>query len=181
MIAGLLTCLENVKQGGQRMQEPFEIERKFLIEYPDTAWLERQPGCQRAQITQTYLLADAGEEARVRMKRQGDAVEYVHTIKRRVTDIRRVEIERQITCEEYEQLLAQADPVCRVMEKVRYCLPHMGQRFEIDVYPFWDDQAIMEIELGDEDEQVHFPPQIRVIREVTREKGFKNAELARRG
>ena len=32
-----------------------------------------------------------------------------------------------------------------------------NQYFEIDVYPFWSDKAIMEIELRDEDEKIVFP------------------------
>ena len=40
-----------------------------------------------------------------------------------------------------------------------------NQYFEIDVYPFWDDQAIAEIELSDENTAVKFPDFIRVIRE----------------
>ena len=35
--------------------EPYEIERKYLIEYPDTAWLESLPNCERVEIIQTYL------------------------------------------------------------------------------------------------------------------------------
>ncbi|MBQ2956243.1 MAG: AAA family ATPase, partial [Clostridia bacterium] len=37
---------------------PFEIERKFLIEYPDAAWLESLPNCRRIEIIQTYLKTD---------------------------------------------------------------------------------------------------------------------------
>ena len=46
---------------------PLEIERKFLIAYPDLAALERNPACRRADILQTYLkTADSAETARVR-------------------------------------------------------------------------------------------------------------------
>ena len=34
-------------------QEPLEIERKFLIEYPDLSWRRQQPGSRRAEIVQT--------------------------------------------------------------------------------------------------------------------------------
>ena len=54
------------------------------------------------------------------------------------------------------------------------------QYFEIDVYPFWKDKAIVEIELSSEDQEVIFQPQLKMIREVTGEKEFKNASLARR-
>lgn len=48
--------------------EPYEIERKFLIEYPDVAWLERNPNCQRVEIIQTYLSADPENEVRIRQR-----------------------------------------------------------------------------------------------------------------
>ena len=47
-------------------QEPLEIERKFLIEYPDPAWLEQQPGSHRVEIVQTYLLSDGSSTRRLR-------------------------------------------------------------------------------------------------------------------
>ena len=51
--------------------------------------------------------------------------------------------------------------------------------FEIDVYPFWNDRAIMEIELDDEGQEIIFPPEIQIIREVTSDKRYTNSSLAR--
>ena len=48
--------------------EPFEIERKYLIEYPDITWLESLENCQRIEIIQTYLKSDDNEEVRVRQR-----------------------------------------------------------------------------------------------------------------
>ena len=72
-----------------------------------------------------------------------------------------------------------ADPDCRPIRKTRYCLTYDNQYFEIDVYPFWDSQAIVEIELNDENEEIRFPAELKVIKEVTEDDGFKNASLAR--
>ena len=72
----------------------------------------------------------------------------------------------------------QADTTKRQIRKDRYCLTYDNQYFEIDIYPFWDDKAIMEIELRDENEQIHFPGQLKVIREVTDDDNYKNASLA---
>ena len=55
--------------------QPYEIERKFLIEYPDVAWLEAQPNCHRVEIIQTYLTSPGGEEIRVR-QRGDDALHF---------------------------------------------------------------------------------------------------------
>lgn len=71
-----------------------------------------------------------------------------------------------------------ADPTCRPIRKTRYCLTSGNQYFEIDVYPFWKDRAIMEIELSVEDTPVMFPDCIRAIREVNGDERYKNAALA---
>ena len=65
-------------------------------------------------------------------------------------------------------------------EDWQYVVPYKNQYFEIDVYPFWKDRAILEIELREEDEAIDFPEEIRIIREVTDDPSFKNAALARR-
>ena len=53
------------------------------------------------------------------------------------------------------------------------------REFEEEIYPFWKDKAIMEIELSSEEQQVRFPPEIKVIREVTDDPSFKNIALAK--
>ncbi len=158
--------------------EPYEIERKFLIEYPDVAALEKLPNCQRVEIIQTYLTAPEGEESRVRQRGMNGNYIYFQTTKRKITDLKRVEMERRLSKDEYLRLLMDADPRCRPIRKTRYCLTYENQYFEIDIYPFWNDKAILEIELSDETVPIHFPNQIKVIREVTEDESYKNHALA---
>lgn len=159
--------------------EPFEIERKYLIEYPDVKWLENNPSCQRIEIIQTYLNSGAGEEVRVRQRGIAGNYIYFQTIKRKVSDLKRVEIERRLSQAEYLKLLMEADTTKRQIRKTRYCLTYENQYFEIDVYPFWNDKAIVEIELSDENAKIVFPKQLKVIREVTDDDSYKNASLAK--
>lgn len=158
--------------------EPFEIERKYLIEYPDIAWLESNPTCQRIEIIQTYLNSSNGDEVRVRQRGVDGNYIYFQTIKRKVSDLKRVEIERRLSQAEYLKLLMDADTTKRQIRKTRYCLTYDNQYFEIDVYPFWNDKAIAEIELSDESASINFPKQIKVIKEVTDDESYKNASLA---
>jgi CYTH domain-containing protein/predicted ATPase len=158
--------------------ETFEIERKFLIEYPDVAWLEAQPNCRRVEIIQTYLLAAGGEERRVRQRGENGSFTYTLTTKRRVSDIKRVEVERRLTQREYLSLLLEADPSLHPVRKTRYCLTWEERYFEIDVYPFRKDRAILEIELSSEKEEVRFPPELQILREVTGEEAYTNRALA---
>lgn len=158
--------------------EPYEIERKFLIEYPDIKWLETDPACQRVEIIQTYLTGADGEEVRLRQRGIGGNFVYFKTTKRKISDIKRIEVEKRLSEEEYLELLMDADTTKRQIRKTRYCLTYENQYFEIDVYPFWDDKAIMEIELRDETVEIVFPKQIKVIKEVTNDDAYKNASLA---
>ena len=159
--------------------EPYEIERKYLIEYPDIKWLESNPSCQRVEIIQTYLNSTSDEEIRVRQRGIDGNYIYFQTIKRKVSDVKRIEIERRLSQAEYLKLLMEADTNKRQIRKTRYCLTYENQYFEIDVYPFWNDKAVAEIELSDENVEIVFPKQIKVIKEVTDDDSFKNASLAK--
>lgn len=65
------------------------------------------------------------------------------------------------------------------IRKNRYCLTYDTHYFEIDIYPFRDDKAIMEIELNDENAQFSIPSEITVIREVTDDPAYKNSAPAK--
>lgn len=156
----------------------YEIERKFLIAMPKPAWL-----CEHATSTllirQTYLIGNEGERARVREVSENGRVRYIHTIKRGISALVREEREWDITEEAYRTLLKTADPSRCTIEKTRYRVPYAGHVLEIDVFPFWKEQAFLEVELWEETEAVSLPPDIRVLREVTAEAGYTNAALAR--
>ena len=158
--------------------EPYEIERKFLIEYPDINWLENLPNCQRIEIIQTYLKTLNGDEVRVRQRGIDGNYIYFQTTKRKINNMKRVEIERRLSKEEYLQLLMNADTTRRQIRKTRYCLTFGIQCFEIDVYPFWNDKAIVEIELSNIDDEIKFPKELKVIKEVTGDEAYNNASLA---
>ncbi len=158
--------------------EPFEIERKFLIDYPDIKLLNSLPNCERIEIIQTYLNAPGDDEVRVRQRGQSGHYIYFKTTKRYVSGLKRVEIEKRLSKDEYLTLLMNADTSKRQIRKDRYCLTYANQYFEIDVYPFWRDKAIAEIELSDENADIVFPEFIRVIKEVTDDDSYKNANLA---
>ena len=155
----------------------FEIERKFLIGYPDLNILERYP---KSDIAQTYLKTNDGMTTRVRKRTSEGVTKYIFTEKKRVTDVTCIENERELSAEEYEVLLKLADPERRTVYKTRYCVPYGGRVVEVDVYPFWSDRAIAEVEMESEDEAVSLPDFIRVIRDVTAEKQYKNAAIAKK-
>ena len=155
-----------------------ETERKFLIVYPDKDALLRFPDATVSEITQTYLLHPEGLSERVRRRIYADRTAYYHTVKRFLTAMTNEETEREISPEEYERLLERADPARTPVQKTRICIPHDGHVLEIDLYPFWKKQAVLEVELESEDTPLLLPSYITVLREVTGEKIYKNRALA---
>ncbi len=96
-----------------------------------------------------------------------------------VNALTRVETEERLTEKEYLRLLMEADPSRRPIRKTRYCLTYENQYFEIDLYPFWEEEALMEIELASETAPVKLPPFLKILREVTGEEAYTNAALAK--
>ena len=163
------------------MDEPIEIERKYLIERPDEAALLAREGCTCSKITQTYLLpSEAHTTERVRMRVDDTGCVYTHTIKKRINALKCIEREEEISKEAYEALLLRSDPTRGTVHKSRYFLRENGRIYEIDIYPFWQKKAIMEVEMQSEDETFALPSGIRVIKDVTGEPRYKNAQIARR-
>ncbi len=158
---------------------PYEIERKFLIEYPSLKMLDNLPNCHKVEIVQTYLKSTKGTDVRVRQRGENGSFTYTKTIKQKVSDMKRIETETRITKDDYIRLLVQADTTKHQIIKTRYCLMHEGQYFEIDIYPFWQDQAIMEIELLEENQKIKFPKFIKIKEEVTGNPKYFNTELAK--
>lgn len=159
--------------------EPYEIERKFLIEYPDLNLLESRDDCRKVEIIQTYLKAGKDEEVRVRQRGADGSYIYFKTTKKKMTESTRVEIEDRLSQEEYLKLLMDADTSMHQIRKTRYCLTYDSRYFEIDIYPFWKDRAVVEIELLTEEDEIRLPEFLKVIREVTDDDAYKNSSLAK--
>jgi len=161
--------------------EPLEIERKFLIKYPDIEKLEQMPDVRKVEILQTYLPTEENLIRRVRERKEGDVTDYWYTEKMRISDVVRIERESQISRDRYQELLANAAPEAQPIRKTRYYLNANDLCFEIDIYPEWTDKAIVEIELKDENDMVVLPGILEEIREVTRDPRYKNESLAFNG
>ena len=159
--------------------EPMEIERKYLIYYPNIKELEELPNCTKVDIAQTYLKSHDDIERRIRARGIEGNYLYYLTEKRKISNIKRIEVERKLSQDEYLKLLMEADNKLHTIHKTRYCLIENNQYFEIDIYPQWQNQAIMEIELNDESQEFSIPNFINIIKEVTDDDKYKNYEMAK--
>lgn len=159
-----------------KTMDHLEIERKYLIRMPKAAFLNSLPS---SSIEQVYILSPEGKKERIRRRDYGERTVFTHTAKTHVSDLTRVELEREIGAEEYKAFLRKADPQRRAIRKTRYLYEYARQCFEIDVFPFWEDRALMELELKEEEQEILLPDEIEIVREVTADKRYTNSALAR--
>ncbi len=158
------------------MSDNLEIEKKFLIRYPDIEYLKTI--CDYTEIEQIYLKSDGGKSERIRKRGRNGEYLYYYTLKIPLTDMTRIEEEKLITAEEYLSLQDRADHKCNIIYKTRYCVDYKGHTMEIDVFDFWKKQAFLEVELSSEDELFDVLPCIDIIRDVTNDKKYTNHALA---
>ena len=161
------------------MPKGIEIERKYIIHMPDIEALAAFRGYTVSHITQTYLKTDDESTLRVRCREYESSTVYTETKKIRIDRISVEEIEREISHEEYESRLLLAREDSNPVSKTRHTFEYMGHTVEIDVYPQWQSFAIMEVELEDAEEEVAFPTIIRIFTEVTGERAYSNAAMAK--
>ena len=161
--------------------QPKEIERKLLIKKPSDEDLNSLDVVNRSSIIQTYLLSGNNEvERRVRQRGTDGDYSYFYTEKRETGNIgERIETEKKITIKEYVSYMADTDFSKHQIVKTRYCFIYKNQYFELDIYPFDNEKAILEIELGDINDKFELPEFIEVIKDVTDDKRYKNNHIAK--
>ncbi len=156
-----------------------EIERKYLIRYPDIKTLQAQKDVQQWEIVQIYLtVSGPGETRRIRQVVSGGEIKYYKTFKKRLTDLSNEEDEGEIDQLEFIHLSQEQQPGCKPLGKTRYRIPYQGHILEFDIYPFWKDRAILEIELERENEGAAIPEYVHIIRDVSADPAYKNRSLA---
>ncbi len=160
--------------------EPIEKENKYHVRVRNRDNLYSIS--RKVNIEQTYLseIWNMNEE-RVRARSVDNAYPtYFHTRKIPFGDDR-IETERIIWGKEYFEL---KQKWVASIKKVRYCFLYKWQYFELDVFNnislFWQNEALLEIELTKNWSIINIPDFLEVIEDVTQNPNFKNRILASR-
>ncbi len=145
--------------------EPLEIERKFLVECNEFIPVPFY----KSKIDQYYF---KDKNSRIRRRGIDGKYIYTHCIKTEINELTRLENERKITEDEFNRLIKDCETY---ISKIRQVFIYNNQYFELDIF---EDKKILEIELSGEDQQVQLPPFVRVIKEVTKDKKYKNSNMS---
>lgn len=162
---------------------PLEIEYKYLIAYPDISKLQTMPEYRCEHLTQLYLSIPSEnsvpQNCRIRKTVSDSGVVFTKTQKQDLGGITRIEIENEISEEEYLDLSRFIRDGYRPIEKSRHSFRYDGRICEVDVFPFWDDKAFLEIEVDSADIIPNTPDFLVIIRDVSTDRAFRNSSLAR--
>lgn len=164
-----------------------EIERKFLVrEVPaDKDWPVEFVDF---HLVQVYLTPKdkrvTSERVRVTIPTNQFGPAWTHTTKVRVAAGIHEEEERSLSKSAFTRMLRRADPAMKPVQKMRrkFYWPETGRLFELDIFAeSYAPLVLLEVELPSMDTPVELPTFLTIEREVTEEKGFSNAALARMG
>jgi CYTH domain-containing protein/predicted ATPase len=181
---GKMRRLLNIIRGILGIPVALEMEKKFIINSP--LHLGNIPcPCQVIEIEQAYIGSDITNLVRIRCRSQKDQGAVYYETKKLNTgsDVTRVETERQITKEMYDEKMKYRDPDTDVIRKTRICFLYKNQYFELDF--FMEPERLrglmlLEIELTNENESVEIPKWLGEVEDVTLNLKYKNDILARK-
>ena len=160
------------------VEEPQNIiQKKFLVKYPSEKTLTdlmKKKLAVRVEITQIYLNSSKGTEIRIRQQ----GINGKYTFFKRIKTKSACE-EISITAEEYLNLqMDNSDGLSRIIRKTRYYFISDNQYFQLDIFPFWKDKALLELKVNKSCTKIPFPKILEKIAEVTDDKNYLNFHLA---
>ena len=155
-----------------------EVEKKYLIEKPDLDYILNNFLSKKVEVEHTYCLT--GDKS-LRAKKRGDGVNfsYYKSSKSFADGLHREKTEVAISEHEYNEIL-KMDCEKYSLKKERYCFIYNNQNFELDVYPTFNDLAILEIELPSKDDKVDIPECVKVIKDVTDDEEYSSLSIAKK-
>ncbi len=167
------------------MNKPLETEYKYLIRFPDIDILKTQTDYKCEEMTQLYLelpkgMSEHGTRCRIRSIKSDEGIRYIRTFKESITDMTRIEIEDEISKEEFDALSGFIRKGYLPISKHRHSFELHGFTYEVDIFPFWQDRAYLEIEVESENIHPPIPDFISVIKDVTTDFRYRNTSLAKK-
>ena len=150
------------------------LEKKYLISKPNIEQLLKNKHCRKVHIKQHYLIDDKKkEEEKIVLRRENNKNFYYNVNKKTKGKYRKT-----ISADEYINKLEDENNKFYHIYKDRYYYVYDSRCIKIDIFPFWSDKAILEVDLLNDRENVKLPKCIKVIEDVTENINYKNYYLA---
>jgi len=162
---------------------PLGTEKRLLVKIPDMPQLGIP--FQEISVEEAYLVSENQKlEHRVTRREQNNAHIFCKTNKETTKNGIHAGHERPVRITQYLSAFErQRDYSFDLVRKKRYCFAYKNQYFELD--EFLEPERlrglfVIKIELTQEQQDVHLPPSLAILEDITGNEKYTNKELARR-
>lgn len=150
------------------------VEKKYLISMPDVEQLIKNKQCRKVHVKQHYIIDETRQEKeKIVLRRENNKNFYYKVVKKN-----KVKYSNSITADKYINKLEDENKKFYHIHKDRYYYIFDSRCIKIDVFPFWKDKAILEVDVLNDRENIKFPKFVHIIEDVTDNEAYKNYYLA---
>ena len=150
------------------------VEKKYLISMPDVDQLMKNKQCRKVHVKQHYIIDETRQEKeKIVLRRENNKNFYYKVVKKN-----KVKYSNSITADKYINKLEDETKKFYHIHKDRYYYIFDSRCIKIDVFPFWKDKAILEVDILNDRENIKFPKFVNIIEDVTDNEAYKNYYLA---
>lgn len=154
--------------------ERFYIEKKYLINIPDISYLDKLGGCSKVKMTLTYLNSSS-EQCDVKLLlRDEDGKKFYQKIIKGNNQKSTISLSAEEYIDELDNKMLDRNPII----KYRYSFIYHSVYYKIDIFED-KDFSILEVDLLNSHETVHFPSFIEVLKDVSDDPNYKNYNLSK--
>ena len=166
-----------IKSIYEMLGEPYPIQKQYkhLVANVDFAELEKQNPV-KLEIEQFFTNITESQNTMVRKTtKEGDSTYNSTTKKDTDNPSERITTSRRITDKDYNELLKQLK--VKPISKTRYCFSYNKQYYRLDLFHEPKGLMILETGLTNENTQVEIPSFIKVEKEITEDKQYRNSNI----
>lgn len=155
---------------------PSQHQEKIIVKKPTIEYLLGKKA-QKRSIIQVYLKSNGKEERRIRM--MGAGSNFVYYLTKKAVGNYNDYIEKSISKDVYDALMLEMDTKRRPIIKDRWYFSEGSTYYNLDIYPNWENHAVLEIRGSREDVTIKLPKDMVEVRNVTGDIRFSNYSLSK--
>lgn len=160
-------------------EKPIEKFYKYLVEVNDDMLekIKKEANFSNIHIEQHYLISTNGLERRIRRRDKNGSSLYSYSEANYLSTNERIKTDRVLSERQYYDLTAEIDPNLNQINKERYSFICDNLFFKLDIFDFDKTMGLLSVQVA-EDQDVHIPDYIKVVKDVSNNGSYKNYHLA---
>ena len=160
-------------------EKPVETFCKYLVEVNDDTIenIKKEQNFSNTFIEQYYLASTGGMERRIRKRVRNGNELFSYSEAKYLSTNERIKSDKVLSSRQYYDYSSEIDPNINPVIKERYAFIKNNLFFKLDIFDFDSTKGMLSVQLA-EGQEVVIPDYIKVIKDVTNDKNYKNYYLA---